>query len=249
MYRRGRAENFFGKAVSSLLEKLRREVYEANILLPKLSLVNFTWGNVSGIDREKNLFVIKPSGVEYEKLSPENMVVVNLKGEVVEGDLNPSSDTLTHMVLYREFPSIGAIVHVHSPWATAFAQAGVDIEPLGTTHADAFYGAVPVSDALTQEEIESAYEENTGNVIVRTFRERKIDPDAVPAVLVRQHGPFAWSKTPVKAVEIAKTLEIVAEMNYHSLQLTRADVRLPQFLLDKHYFRKHGKNAYYGQKN
>ena len=249
MYRRGRAENFFGKAVSSLLEKLRREVYEANILLPKLSLVNFTWGNVSGIDREKNLFVIKPSGVEYEKLSPENMVVVNLKGEVVEGDLNPSSDTLTHMVLYREFPSIGAIVHVHSPWATAFAQAGVDIEPLGTTHADAFYGAVPVSDALTQEEIESAYEENTGNVIVRTFRERKIDPDAVPAVLVRQHGPFAWSKTPIKAVEIAKTLEIVAEMNYHSLQLTRADVRLPQFLLDKHYFRKHGKNAYYGQKN
>ena len=155
MYRRGRAENFFGKAVSSLLEKLRREVYEANILLPKLSLVNFTWGNVSGIDREKNLFVIKPSGVEYEKLSPENMVVVNLKGEVVEGDLNPSSDTLTHMVLYREFPSIGAIVHVHSPWATAFAQAGVDIEPLGTTHADAFYGAVPVSDALTQDEIES----------------------------------------------------------------------------------------------
>ena len=231
-----------------LLEKLRREVYEANIMLPKLALVNFTWGNVSGIDREKNLFVIKPSGVEYEKLSPENMVVVNLRGEVVEGDLRPSSDTLTHMVLYNEFPSIGAIVHVHSPWATAFAQAGIDIEPLGTTHADAFYGAVPVSNALTKEEIESAYEENTGKAIVRTFRERKIDPVAVPAVLAKQHGPFAWGATPIKAVEVAKTLEIVAEMNYHTLQLTRADVRLPQYLLDKHYSRKHGKNAYYGQK-
>lgn len=231
-----------------LLEKLRREVYEANIMLPKLGLVNFTWGNVSGIDREKKLFVIKPSGVEYDKLTPENMVVVNLKGEVVEGTLNPSSDTLTHMVLYNEFPNIGAIVHVHSPWATAFAQAGVDIEALGTTHADAFYGAVPVSDVLTKEEIESAYEENTGKVIVRTFRERNIDPDAVPAALARQHGPFAWAKTPKKAVEVAKTLEIVAEMNYHSLQLTRADIKLPQFLLDKHYFRKHGKNAYYGQK-
>lgn len=231
-----------------LLEKLRREVYEANIMLPKLALVNFTWGNVSGIDREKNLFVIKPSGVEYEKLSPDNMVVVNLRGEVVEGDLRPSSDTLTHMVLYNEFPSIGAIVHVHSTWATAFAQAGIDIEPLGTTHADAFYGAVPVSNALTKEEIESAYEENTGKAIVRTFRERNIDPVAVPAVLAKQHGPFAWGATPIKAVEVAKTLEIVAEMNYHTLQLTRADVRLPQYLLDKHYSRKHGKNAYYGQK-
>ncbi len=230
-----------------MLEKLRREVYEANILLPKLSLVNFTWGNVSGIDREKNLFVIKPSGVEYEKLSPENMVVVNLSGEVVEGDLRPSSDTLTHMVLYNAFPNIGGIVHVHSPWATTFAQAGIDIEPFGTTHADVFYGAVPVSDALTKAEIDDAYEENTGKAIVRTFRERNINPDAVPAVLARQHGPFAWAKTPLKAVEVAKTLEVVAEMNYHVLQLTRADSRVPQYLLDKHYFRKHGKNAYYGQ--
>ena len=230
-----------------MLEKLRRKVYEANIMLPKLSLVNFTWGNVSGIDREKNLFVIKPSGVEYEKLSPENMVVVNLSGEVVEGDLRPSSDTLTHMVLYNAFPNIGGIVHVHSPWATTFAQAGIDIEPFGTTHADVFYGAVPVSDALTKAEIEDAYEENTGKAIVRTFRDRNINPDAVPAVLARQHGPFAWAKTPLKAVEVAKTLEIVAEMNYRVLQLTRADSRVPQYLLDKHYFRKHGKNAYYGQ--
>ena len=230
-----------------MLEKLRRKVYEANIMLPKLSLVNFTWGNVSGIDREKNLFVIKPSGVEYEKLSPENMVVVNLSGEVVEGDLRPSSDTLTHMVLYNAFPNIGGIVHVHSPWATTFAQAGIDIEPFGTTHADVFYGAVPVSDALTEAEINDAYEENTGKAIVRTFRDRNINPDAVPAVLARQHGPFAWAKTPLKAVEVAKTLEVVAEMNYHVLQLTRADSRVPQYLLDKHYFRKHGKNAYYGQ--
>ncbi len=232
-----------------MLEELRREVCAANLLLPKLGLVNFTWGNVSGIDREKNLFVIKPSGVEYEKLTPENMVVVNLRGETVEGTLRPSSDTLTHMVLYNEFPSLGGIVHVHSPWATAFAQAGVDLEPLGTTHADTFYGAVPVTAPLTEAEIQTAYEENTGKAIVRTFRERKIDPDAVPAVLARQHGPFAWGKSPAKAVEVAKTLELVAEMNYHTLQLTRADVRLPQFLLDKHYFRKHGANAYYGQQN
>ena len=232
-----------------MLENLKRAVCAANLMLPKLALVHFTWGNVSGIDREKNLFVIKPSGVEYEKLIPEMMVVMNLRGEVVEGDLKPSSDTLTHLVLYNVFAHVGGIVHVHSPWATAFAQAGVDIEPLGTTHADVFYGAVPVSDALTEEEIAAAYEENTGKAIVRTFRRRNIDPDAVPAVLARQHGSFAWGNTPLKAVEVAKTLEVVAEMNYHTLQLTRANVRLPQYLLDKHYYRKHGANAYYGQKN
>ena len=231
-----------------MLEELKQQVYEANMRLPKLELVTFTWGNVSGIDREKGLFVIKPSGVEYEKLSPADMVVVDLDGKVVEGDLNPSSDTITHAVLYKAFPNIGGIVHAHSPWAVSFAQAGVDLEAMGTTHADTFYGDVPVTDALTKEEIESAYEENTGKVIVRTFAERGIDPDAVPAVLVKQHGPFTWGPTAAKAVETAKILEVVAEMNYHALQLTRADIRVPQYLLDKHYYRKHGANAYYGQK-
>ncbi|OUO48852.1 L-ribulose-5-phosphate 4-epimerase [Megasphaera sp. An286] len=231
-----------------MLEELKQQVYEANMRLPKLELVTFTWGNVSGIDREKGLFVIKPSGVEYEKLSPADMVVVDLDGKVVEGDLNPSSDTMTHAVLYKAFPNIGGIVHAHSPWAVSFAQAGVDLEAMGTTHADTFYGDVPVTDALTKEEIESAYEENTGKVIVRTFAERGIDPDAVPAVLVKQHGPFTWGPTAAKAVETAKILEVVAEMNYHALQLTRADIRVPQYLLDKHYYRKHGANAYYGQK-
>ncbi|MCI1750479.1 MAG: L-ribulose-5-phosphate 4-epimerase [Megasphaera cerevisiae] len=232
-----------------MLEELKQQVYAANMRLPKLGLVTFTWGNVSGIDRARGLFVIKPSGVDYDALTPEDMVVVDLKGDVVEGRLNPSSDTLTHMVLYNSFPHIGGIVHAHSPWAVSFAQAGVDIEAMGTTHADTFYGDVPVTDALTQEEIESAYEENTGKVIVKTFAERGLEPDAVPAVLVKQHGPFAWGPTAGKAVETAKILEVVAEMNYHALQLTRADIQVPQYLLDKHYYRKHGANAYYGQKS
>lgn len=231
-----------------MLESLKQEVYEANLLLPKYGIVTFTWGNVSGIDRERGIFAIKPSGVPYETLRPEDIVLVDLEtGKVVEGELNPSSDTPTHRVLYQEFPTLGAVVHTHSPWAVAFAEAGLPIEALGTTHADSFYGDVPVTDALTQEEIESAYEENTGKVIVRTFRERGLDPDAVPAVLVRQHGPFTWGPTPKKAVENAKVLDVVAEMNYHALQLTRADCRVPQYLLDKHYFRKHGAHAYYGQ--
>ncbi|AUI72277.1 L-ribulose-5-phosphate 4-epimerase [Companilactobacillus alimentarius] len=232
-----------------MLEKLKQEVYDANMRLPALNLVTFTWGNVSGIDREKGLFVIKPSGVEYGSLKPQDMVVVNLKGEVVEGNLNPSSDTPTHTVLYNEFPDIGGIVHTHSPWAVSFASANMDVPAASTTHADTFYGDVPVSDPLTKKEIEEGYEENTGKVIVRTFKERGIDPEAIPAVLVSQHGPFAWGKTPDKAVYNAKVLEVAAEISYHALQLTRDDIRVPQYLLDKHYYRKHGKNAYYGQTN
>lgn len=230
-----------------MLEELKQEVYEANMMLPKLGIVTFTWGNVSGLDRDKGLFVIKPSGVEYEKLRPEDMVVVDLDGNVVEGTMNPSSDTQTHRVLYREFSGINAIVHTHSSWAVSFAQAGVEIEAMGTTHADNFYGTIPVTEALTQAEIESAYEENTGQVIVRTFRSRGIDPVAVPAVLVKQHGPFTWGATTKKAVENAKVLDLVAEMNYRTMTLQRGNTRVPQYLLDKHYLRKHGANAYYGQ--
>ncbi|HJE98217.1 MAG TPA: L-ribulose-5-phosphate 4-epimerase [Ligilactobacillus acidipiscis] len=233
-----------------MLEELKQEVYKANMQLPKLDLVTFTWGNVSGIDREKGLFVIKPSGVEYDKLTPDDMVVVDLEGNVVEGKLNPSSDTPTHTVLYNKFPNIGGIVHTHSPWAVAFASAGVDVPALNTTHADTFYGPVPVSDPLSKEEIEDAYEENTGKVIVRTFEERGIDEEAVPAVLVNQHGPFTWGATPDKAVYNAKVLEVAAEMDYHALQLAgHEQIGVPQYLLDKHHYRKHGKNAYYGQNN
>ena len=231
-----------------MLESLKQEVYEANLLLPKYGIVTFTWGNVSGIDRERGIFAIKPSGVPYETLRPEDIVLVDLEtGKVVEGELNPSSDPPTHRVLDAALPTLGAVVHTHSPWAVSFAEAGLPIEAMGTTHADSFYGDVPVTDALTQEEIEGAYEENTGKVIVRTFSKLGLDPDAVPAVLVRQHGPFTWGPTPKKAVENAKVLDVVAEMNYHALQLTRADCRVPQYLLDKHYFRKHGAHAYYGQ--
>lgn len=232
-----------------MLEKLKQEVYEANMQLPKLDLVTFTWGNVSGIDREKGLFVIKPSGVSYEEMKPEDMVVVNLKGEVVEGDMNPSSDTPTHTVLYNEFPDIGGIVHTHSPWVVSFAAAEIDVPALSTTHADTFYGDVPVTPALTKQEIEEAYEENTGKVIVREFKERNLDHNAVPAVLVSQHGPFTWGATPDKAVYNAKVLEVAAEIDYHALQMTRRNIEVPQYLLDKHYYRKHGKNAYYGQNN
>ena len=232
-----------------MLEKLKQEVYDANMRLPKLGLVSFTWGNVSGIDRDKGLFVIKPSGVEYNDMKPSDMVVVNLKGEVVEGEMNPSSDTPTHTVLYNAFPNIGGIVHTHSPWAVSFAAAKMDVPALNTTAADTFFGDVPAADALTKEEIEADYEGNTGKTIVKTFKERGLDYEAVPAALVSQHGPFAWGATPDKAVYNAKVLEVIAEEDYHTLQLTRADTELPQYLLDKHYYRKHGSNAYYGQNN
>lgn len=232
-----------------MLEKLKAEVYDANMQLPKLDLVTFTWGNVSGIDRDRGLFVIKPSGVDYDDLKPSDMVVVNLKGEVVEGDMNPSSDTPTHTVLYNAFPNIGGIVHTHSPWAVSFAVAKMDIPAMNTTHADTFFTDVPAADALTKEEIESDYEGNTGKTIVKTFKERGLDYEATPAALVSQHGPFAWGPTPAKAVYNAKVLEVVAGEDYHTLQLTRANSELPQYLLDKHYYRKHGANAYYGQNN
>lgn len=231
-----------------MLEKLKEEVYEANMQLPKLNLVTFTWGNVSGIDREAGLFVIKPSGVAYETLKPSDMVVVNLKGEVVEGDLRPSSDTPTHVVLYNQFKDIGGIVHTHSPYAVTFASANLDVPALNTTAADTFYGDVPVSDPLSQAQIERAYEEETGNVIVKTFQERHLDHDAVPAVLVSQHGPFTWGSTPAKAVYNAKVLEVVSQIDYQAMTLSSIDHHVPQYLLDKHYYRKHGKHAYYGQK-
>ena len=231
-----------------MLEELKQEVYEANMMLPKLGIVTFTWGNVSGIDREKNLFVIKPSGVPYEDLKPSDMVVVDFEGHVVEGEMNPSSDTMTHLVLYKAFPNIKAVVHTHSKWAVSFAEAGVPIEALGTTHADTFYGDVPVTDALTKQEIEEAYEENTGKVIVRTFEEYGIDPDAVPAVLVKQHGPFTWGKTPEKAVENALVLDECAHMAVLTRLFDPSAAPAAQCIQDKHYFRKHGANAYYGQK-
>ncbi|WEV38871.1 L-ribulose-5-phosphate 4-epimerase [Lactobacillus sp. ESL0680] len=231
-----------------MLEQLKEEVYQANMSLPKLNLVTFTWGNVSGINREAGLYVIKPSGVPYEELKPDDLVVVNLKGEIVEGDKNPSSDTPTHTYLYNHFPKIGGIVHTHSPWAVSFAAAKMDIPALNTTHADTFYTNIPAADALTKEEIEEDYEGNTGKTIVKTFKERHLDYEATPAALVSQHGPFAWGENPAKAVYNAKVLEVVAEEDFHTLELTHQNSELPQYLLDKHYYRKHGPNAYYGQK-
>ena len=228
-----------------MLEELKKEVYEANMLLPKYDLVTFTWGNVSGIDREKGLFVIKPSGVDYDKLTPEDMVVVDLQGNKVEGDLNPSSDTATHVELYNRFPNIGGVVHTHSKWAVTFAQAGMDIPAFGTTHADYFYGDVPCTRDLTAQEIYEAYELNTGNVIVETVGDT--DALAIPGIVVKNHGPFAWGKTAKGAVYNAVVLEAVAEMAYNTMTLNPRVQRVPQHLLDKHYFRKHGANAYYGQ--
>ncbi|HCN27091.1 MAG TPA: L-ribulose-5-phosphate 4-epimerase [Weissella cibaria] len=231
-----------------MLENLKQRVYEVNMALPKHDLIKFTWGNVSEIDRESGLFVIKPSGVDYDDLTPDDMVVVDLDGNVVEGDLNPSSDTDTHRVLYKEFPDIGGIVHTHSPWAVSFAQAGVDIPAAGTTHADTFYGDIPATSLMTEAEINGAYELETGNVIVKTFEDRFIDPNEVPAVLVQDHGPFVWGPNAEKAVYNSVVLEEVAQMAYHTMMLNPHNVHMSQTLLDKHYLRKHGANAYYGQK-
>jgi len=228
-----------------MLEELKKEVYDANIALVKHGLVIFTWGNVSGIDREKGLMVIKPSGVDYDDMKVEDMVVVSLEdGKVVEGTLKPSSDTPTHLVLYRNFKGVNAIVHTHSTCATAWAQSGAPIPALGTTHADHFYGAIPCTPSLTKEEVNGQYEVETGNVIVRTFQ--NIDPESIPAVLVAGHGPFAWGSTPKKAVYNAVVLEEVARMGMLTFSLGYQNP-IDQYLLDKHYLRKHGKNAYYGQ--
>lgn len=230
-----------------MLEQLKQEVYEANMLLPKYHLVTFTWGNVSGIDREKGLFVIKPSGVDYDKLTPDSMVVVNLEGEVVEGDYRPSSDTPTHVVLYNRFQEIGGVVHTHSPWATSWAQAGRGIPCYGTTHADYLYGQVPCVRTLTKEEIETAYEKNTGVLIADEFERLAVDYLATPAVLCKNHGPFTWGKDVKEAVHNAVVLEEVAKMAARCEQIDPKVNPAPQELQDKHYYRKHGKNAYYGQ--
>ena len=230
-----------------MLEDLKQAVWEANLRLPKHNLVTFTWGNVSGIDRQKGLMVIKPSGVEYDALKPSDLVVVDLEtGKTVEGDLKPSSDTDTHLVLYRAFPNIGGVVHTHSRWATIFAQAGRGVPALGTTHGDYFYGEIPCTRRMTAEEIGGRYELETGNVIVERFRH--LDPDSVPAVLVHSHGPFCWGKDAKEAVHNAVVLEEVAFMAWHNLALDAALPPMQQELLDKHFLRKHGKNAYYGQK-
>lgn len=231
-----------------MLEQLKKEVYEANMLLTKYGLVKFTWGNASGIDRESGLFVIKPSGVAYEQLKPEDMVVIDLDGNKVEGAYAPSSDTATHLELYRRFKNIGGIVHTHSAWATSWAQAGRDIPCYGTTQADYIYGSVPCVRNLTPEEIKEAYEKNTGILIADAFEERKLDYEAVPAVLCKNHGPFTWGKNAKEAAYHAAVLEECAKMAARCERINPDIAPAPQALLDKHYYRKHGKDAYYGQK-
>ena len=230
-----------------MLEELKERVLRANLLLPELDLVKFTWGNVSEIDREKGIIAIKPSGVDYENLTADDIVLVDLDGNIVEGKLRPSSDTATHIELYKAFSDIGGVVHTHSEWAVSWAQSGRGIPCYGTTHADCFYGEIPCTREMTDEEIESAYEKNTGIVITETFMKRNIDPMAVPGVLCVNHGPFSWGKDGHAAVHNAAVLETVAEMATKTELLNPSVKPVKQAILDKHYFRKHGKNAYYGQ--
>jgi L-ribulose-5-phosphate 4-epimerase len=228
-----------------MLDKLKKEVYEANMELPRRGLITYTWGNVSGIDREQGLFVIKPSGVNYDELKPEDMVVMDLQGNKVEGRYNPSSDTATHLELYLAFPKIGGVVHTHSPLATAWAQAGRSIPCYGTTHADYFYGEIPCTRSLTADEVKEAYEKNTGLVIIETFQGR--NPMHVPGVLCKNHGPFTWGKDAAEAVHNSVVLEEIAKMNLMTEQLSSSMPPAPDYLQDKHFLRKHGPNAYYGQ--
>ena len=230
-----------------MLEALKKEVYEANIELVRKGLVIYTWGNASGIDQERRLVVIKPSGISYDAMGPEDMVVVDLhSGKTVEGRWNPSSDTPTHLELYKAFPEIGGIAHTHSVHATAYAQAGVDIPALGTTHADYFYGQIPCTRELTELEVKEAYEYYTGRVVLECFRKRKLDPMTMPGVVVKNHGPFSWGKDAGTAVYHSVVMETVADMNLKTLALN-PKASMPQYVLDKHYMRKHGENAYYGQ--
>jgi L-ribulose-5-phosphate 4-epimerase len=227
-----------------MLSDLKHSVYLANQELVHFNLVIFSWGNVSGIDREKGLVVIKPSGITYNEMKPLDMVVLDLEGKIVEGKLKPSSDTQTHLELYRNFTNIGGIVHTHSEWATSWAQAGRSIPPFGTSHADYFYGAIPCTRSLTKKEIEADYELETGKLIIETFKGK--DPDAIPSVLVKGHGPFSWGSSPAKAVHIAVVLENIAKMAFRNIMLGHSK-SIDKYLLDKHYLRKHGKDAYYGQ--
>ncbi|MEQ2375254.1 L-ribulose-5-phosphate 4-epimerase [Pilosibacter fragilis] len=230
-----------------MLEKLKEQVCEANLELVRRGVVIYTWGNVSGVDRERGLVVIKPSGVDYEGMKPDDMVVVNLiTGETVDGHYKPSSDTPTHLELYRAFPTIGGITHTHSINAVAFAQAGLDIPALGTTHADYFYGSIPCTRELSQQEVEEAYEMNTGKVIVECIKELRLDPMAIPGIIVKNHGPFSWGKDAASSVYHAVVMDVVAEMNLKTL-LLNPNAEMKQYVLDKHYMRKHGPDAYYGQ--
>ena len=228
-----------------MLEALKQKVLQANLELPKRNLVIYTWGNVSAIDRESGLVVIKPSGIPYEELRAEDLSVVDLEGNKVEGELNPSSDTATHLVLYKRFPEIGGVVHTHSPWCTKWAQAGRPIPAYGTTHADYFYGEIPCTRPLTSFEIANEYEKNTGEVIIETLKD--LEPNCIPGVIVNSHGPFNWGKDPLKAVENAVIMEEIAKLAYYTQSLSPKIDPIDDQLLDKHFLRKHGKNAYYGQ--
>ncbi|WP_122638793.1 L-ribulose-5-phosphate 4-epimerase [Romboutsia sp. Marseille-P6047] len=230
-----------------MLENLKKEVFEANLELVKHNLVIFTWGNVSGIDREKNLIVIKPSGVSYDRMTVDDMVVVDFDGHVVEGNLKPSSDTDTHIELYKKYEEIGGVVHTHSTFATGWAQAKLGILPLGTTHSDYFYGEIPCTRELSKNEVEYNYEKNTGLVILEELKKRNIEPLSIPGILVASHGPFAWGKDSKNAVHNAVVLEEVSKMNFISKSLNPSISNINDYVLDKHYLRKHGENAYYGQ--
>lgn len=230
-----------------MLESLKKEVLKANLELVRHNLVIFTWGNVSGIDRETNLIAIKPSGVSYYEMSEEDIVIVDMEGNVVEGNLKPSSDTPTHIEIYKKYENINGVVHTHSTWATGWAQAKVDIKPLGTTHCDYFYGDIPCTRELKKEEVEENYEKNTGLVILEELEVRNIEPLNIPGILVASHGPFSWGKNSINAVHNAVVLEEIAKMNFISQSLRPKLDRINNYILDKHYLRKHGKNAYYGQ--